>query len=57
MAARFVTNRHRKTSSAGDMLQHLNWRSIEDRRKDLRRCFMMYKTTSEKVAIAKKRQT
>jgi len=34
MAARFVTNRHRKTSSVGDMLQHLNWRSIEDRRKD-----------------------
>ena len=32
-AARYVTNRQRNTSSVGDMLQHLKWRSLEDRRR------------------------
>ncbi|XP_069114275.1 uncharacterized protein B0403.1-like [Argopecten irradians] len=34
-AARFVTNKQRNTSSVGDMIQHLNWRSLEHRRKDM----------------------
>jgi len=29
-AARYVTNRQRNTSSVGDILQHLKWRSLED---------------------------
>jgi hypothetical protein len=33
-AARFVNNKQRNTSSVDDMLQHLNWCSLEDRRKD-----------------------
>jgi hypothetical protein len=35
-AARFVTNKYRNTSSVGNMLQHLEWRSLQDRRKDSR---------------------
>ncbi|XP_071177850.1 uncharacterized protein [Mytilus edulis] len=35
-AARFVTNKYRNTSSVGNMLQHLEWRSLSDRRKDSR---------------------
>ena len=27
-AARFVTNKYRNTSSVGNMLQHLEWRSL-----------------------------
>jgi hypothetical protein len=30
-AARFVTNKYRNTSSVGNMLQHLEWRSLSDR--------------------------
>ena len=33
-AGRFITNRERNTSSVVDMLQHLNWCSLEDRCKD-----------------------
>jgi hypothetical protein len=33
---KWVTNRKRNTSSVGDMLQHLKWRSFEDRRRDAR---------------------
>jgi hypothetical protein len=35
-AARFVTNKYRNTFSVGNMLQHLEWRSLQDRRKDSR---------------------
>jgi hypothetical protein len=35
-AARFVTNKYRNTSSVGNMLQHLEWRSLQDCRKDSR---------------------
>ena len=31
-AARYVTNRHRNTSSVSDMLQQLNWQTLQDRR-------------------------
>jgi hypothetical protein len=31
-AARFVTNKYRNTFSVGNMLQHLEWRSLQDRR-------------------------
>ena len=41
-AARFVTSRHHNKSSVSDMLEGLNWRSLEDRRKDARLC-MLYK--------------
>ena len=51
-AARYVTNRHRNMSSVSNMLQILNWRSLEDRRKDARMC-MMYKIDREMVAISK----
>jgi hypothetical protein len=40
-AARYVTNRQHNTSSVGDML-HLEWRCLEDRRRDAR-LVMMYK--------------
>jgi hypothetical protein len=45
--ARYVTNRQRNTSSVGDMLQHLKWRSLEDRHRDA--CLvMMYKISHDK---------
>jgi hypothetical protein len=34
--ARFATNKYRNTFSVGNMLQHLEWRSLQDRRKDSR---------------------
>ena len=52
MTARYVTNRQRNTSSVGDMLQHLEWRSLEDRRRDAR-LVMMYKISHDKVAVSK----
>ena len=51
-AARYVTNRQRNTSSVGDMLQQLKWRSLEDRRRGA--CLvMMYKISHDKVAVNK----
>ena len=50
-AARFVVNRYRNTSSVGNMLQHLQWRSLADRRKDAR-LTMMYKIHHGEVAIS-----
>ena len=47
-AARYVTSRHRNTSSVSDMLQ----RSLEARRKYARLC-MMFKIDRELVAIQK----
>lgn len=51
-AARYVLHRHRNTSSVTSMLQSLNWRSLENRRKDMRLC-MMYKIDRGLVAISK----
>jgi hypothetical protein len=51
-AARFVTNKYRNTSSVGNMLQHLEWRSLQDRRKDSR-LNMFYKIVNDKVEIQK----
>ena len=50
-AARYVTNRQRNTSSVGDMIQHLKWYSLEDRRRDA--CLvMMYRISHDKVAVS-----
>ncbi len=49
-AARYVTNRTRNTSSVTDMLNRLNWRSLEDRRRDSRLC-ALYKSTNGKLAL------
>lgn len=51
-AARYVTNSHNNRSSVNQMLEHLEWKSLEQRRKDAR-LTMMYKITNEKVAIPK----
>jgi len=51
-AARYVTNRQRNTSSVGDTLKHLKWRSLEDRRRDAG-LVMMYKISHNKVAVSK----
>ena len=51
-AARFVTNKYRNTSSVGNMLQYLEWRSLQDRRKDSR-LNMFYKIVNNKVEIQK----
>jgi uncharacterized protein (UPF0305 family) len=48
-AARFVTNKYRNTSSVGNMLQHLEWRSLQDRRKDSR--LNMQKTSKLNIYI------
>jgi hypothetical protein len=47
----YVTNGKRNTSSVGDMLQHLKWRSLEDRRRDAR-LVMMFKICHDKVAVS-----
>ena len=41
-AARFVLNRHRNTSSVSDMLEELQWTSLQDRRRSIR-LTMLYK--------------
>jgi hypothetical protein len=51
-AARCVTNSHNNRSSVNQMLEHLEWKSLEQRRKDAR-LTMMYKITNEKVTIPK----
>jgi hypothetical protein len=51
-AARYVTNRYRNTSSVGDMLSSLNWRSLADRRTDAR-LTMLYKISNGLVAVSK----
>ena len=51
-AARYITNWQRNTSSVGDMLQHLEWRILEDRRRDAR-LVMMYTISHDKVAVSK----
>ena len=49
-AARYVTNRYYNTSSVTDMLQNLNWPSLEIRRKRVR-LIMFYKIIHYVVAI------
>ena len=51
-AAKYVKNRHRNTSSVSDMLDTINWRSLQDRRRDARLC-MLYKIDRNLVAIKK----
>ena len=51
-AARYVTSRHRNTSSVSDMLNTLQWKSLEQRRKEARLC-MFYKIDRGLVAIRK----
>jgi len=51
-AARYVTNRYHNTSSVSNMIEHLNWRALADRRTDAR-LVMLYKITHELVAIPK----
>ena len=54
-AARYVTNRHRNRSSVSDMLHGLNWRSLQDRRKDACLC-LLYKVDRRLVAIQNDRR-
>ena len=49
-AATYVNNIHRYTSSVSDMLSTMNWRSLQDRRRDARLC-MLYKIDRNLVAI------
>ncbi len=49
-AARYVTNRYHSTSSVTDMLQKLNWPSLEIRRTRIR-LIMFYKIIHHVVAI------
>ena len=49
-AARFVTHRYRQTSSVTDMLQDLNWRSLQNRRID-NSLVMFYKIVYGQVAV------
>ena len=49
-AARYVTNRYHNTSSVTDMLQNLNWPSLEMRRTRVR-LIMFYKIIHHVVAI------
>ena len=49
-AARFVTNRFHNTSSVSDMLQHLNWPTLQQRRLRTRLIFF-YKIVHNLVAI------
>jgi hypothetical protein len=51
-AARYVTNHYHNTSSVSNMIEHLNWRSLADRRSDAR-LVMLYKISHELVAIPK----
>ena len=51
-AARYVTGRHSNTSNVSDMMHHLQWRTLADRRTDFRLA-MFYKIDNDKVAIPK----
>ena len=53
-AARYVTNRHCNKSRVSDMLQGLDWRTLEDRRWDARLC-MLYRVDRRLVAIKRDR--
>ena len=47
-AARYVLNRHERTSSVKEMMQQLKWPLLEKRRKIARLC-MLYKATNKHV--------
>ena len=49
-AARFVTNRYRRTSSVTNMIEHLQWEPLTARRHHAR-LVMFYKIHTERVAI------
>ena len=51
-AARYVTGRHCNTSSVSNMLDQLQWRTLQDRRTNSR-LTMFYKIVNEKVSIPK----
>ncbi|VDI38372.1 Hypothetical predicted protein [Mytilus galloprovincialis] len=51
-AARYVMNKHQNHSSVSKMLNNLEWRSLEQRRKDAR-LTMLFKIVNEKVAVTK----
>lgn len=51
-AARFVTNRFRNRSSVGDMLEGLDWHSLERRRRDIRMS-TLYQIVNDNVCIRK----
>ena len=50
----FVINRYRNRSSVGEMLETLDWKSLEERRREAR-LIMMYKIDSQLVAIDNQR--
>ena len=47
---RFVLNRHRNTSSVGDMLQQLKWSTLQHRRRTIR-LTMLYKITTGQACV------
>ena len=49
-AARYVTNRYHNTSSVSDMLNQLEWKTLEDRRR-ISRLAMMYKLANGMVRV------
>ena len=49
-AARYVTNRYHNTSSVSNMLEHLGWQTLQERREQ-HRLNMFYKMNHGKVAI------
>ena len=49
-SARYVTNRYHNTSSVNEMIENLEWSSLENRRKNAR-LTMLYKIKHEKVNI------
>ena len=53
-AARYVTNRYRNRSSVGEMLDDLQWDSLEDRRR-VARLAMLYKIDRQLVAVDRQR--
>ena len=51
-AARYVSNKHGNRSSVDTMIQHLDWYSLEHRRR-IARLVMFYKIVNDHVAIDK----
>ena len=54
-AARWVVNRHRQTSSVDDMLRHLQWPTLQERRKTAR-LITMYKYINNRMVINSSRK-
>ena len=49
-AARYITNRYHNTSSVSNMIEHLNWRSLADRRSDAH-LVMLFKISHELIQM------